>query len=86
MNGKQEPTGITVGEFYDSVAERSRVRPGDTYDKMLLTWRVRRPKTEWLWKEWGIVPGFYKLELVVCNKAVEQEQVSWTRLYRPTQS
>ncbi|KAF3275216.1 hypothetical protein TWF970_006939 [Orbilia oligospora] len=78
LNRDQKPTGITVGEFFDTVAERSRVRPGDTYEKMILNWRVRNPEKDWWWKEWGIPRGFYKMDIVVWNEGVEQQDVSVT--------
>ncbi|KAF3182192.1 hypothetical protein TWF751_007237 [Orbilia oligospora] len=78
LNRDQKPTGITVGEFFNTVAERSRVRPGDTYEKMILNWRVRNPEKDWWWKEWGIPRGFYKMDIVVWNEGVEQQDVSVT--------
>ncbi|KAK6513044.1 hypothetical protein TWF506_009206 [Arthrobotrys conoides] len=77
MNRSQEPTGITVGEFFDTFAERSKVRPGDTYEKMLLTWRVRNPQ-DWWWKNWDISRGLYRMTIVMWNEGVEQENVSVT--------
>ncbi|KAK6337036.1 hypothetical protein TWF718_009821 [Orbilia javanica] len=77
LQRKREPTGLTVGEFYDSIRERARVRLGDTYDKMLITWRVRNLQTEWWWKDWDIGPGLYKLDLVIQNEPAPQEQVSY---------
>ncbi|KAK6507767.1 hypothetical protein TWF481_006189 [Arthrobotrys musiformis] len=76
LNGKEEITGVTVGEFYKSVELRSRVRTGDTYTQILLKWRIRNPTTEWWWKEWDALPGFYELPLAIGDKALEQGKVS----------
>ncbi|KAK6343581.1 hypothetical protein TWF730_011171 [Orbilia blumenaviensis] len=86
LNGDQEPTGLTIGEFFYSLEERARVRLGDVFDTMQIRWRVKDPQREWWWKNWNIEPGLYKLVLVSSEKATEQEQVLFEVNYRKNSS
>ncbi|KAK6525967.1 hypothetical protein TWF281_011009 [Arthrobotrys megalospora] len=75
LNGKRDVTGITVGEYFESLNERGRIRRGDTFSSVDLRWRVRNMETDWWWKDWDIGVGIYELLLVKSDKAVEGCQV-----------